>query len=391
MKTLLTVILCLLVFGCSQHKEGEIQVDLERIVAEAESGEQGYGRRSNIFFEDPDKNFNFPSEWENTEVAVLSRGDEFKNIHVLRHENNKGDTTYYVDTNANLDFTDEDSLHFIRHEDRSVADALVDIYPETSNTDSIPVHFQIIKIDNWRYGRISEYRTGTLDVGGESFDILLRPRFKEKPIYQRTPGTVLFIDANKNGEFEDKWQITDEGTLVSRENIDITQPFLINGNKYEVSYIDSTGSQITLQTSNETEAPVRGLTAPNFQATDLEGKEHDLHSYFGKPILLEFWSKYCPYCKEIRPDVNQLEEEYSGDIILMTMARETDRDELKEHLKENPKQGIFVLRNDEVWNTFNPITATPTFYLIDSDGIIKMKGRGAGKLDIVEKMLQDLL
>ncbi|MCW9713198.1 TlpA family protein disulfide reductase [Aliifodinibius salicampi] len=181
------------------------------------------------------------------------------------------------------------------------------------------------------------------------------------------------------------------GALVSSEKIDITQPFLINGNTYEVSYIDSTGFQIFLQPSNETEAPVRGLTAPNFQATDLEGNEHNLHSYFGEPVLLEFWSKYCPYCKEVRPDLNQLQEEYCEDFTLMTMARETDRNELKEHLKKNPKQGIFVLRNDEAWNTFNPITATPTFYLIDSDGTIKMKGIGAEKIEVVEKMLQNLL
>ncbi len=391
MKTLLTVVLCLLIFGCSNHAEEKIQVDLERVVAEAESKDQGYGRRSNIFFEDPDKDFIYPPEWENPEIAVLSRGDEFKNIHVLRHENNKGDTTYYVDTNANLDFTDEDSLHFVRQENRSVSDALVNIYPEALNTDSIAVYFQVLKIDDWRFGRISEYRTGTLNADGESFDILLRPRSKEKPVYQRAPGTVLFLDANKNGEFEDQWQITDEGTLVSSEKINITQPFLINGNTFEVSYIDSIGSQITLQTSNETEAPVRGLMAPNFQATDLEGNEHNLHSYFGKPVLLEFWSKYCPYCKEVRPDLNQLKEDYGEDLTLITMARETDRNELKEHLKENPKRGIFVLRNEEAWNTFNPITATPTFYLIDSDGTIKMKVRGSGKLEVIEETLQDLL
>ncbi|GAA5522034.1 hypothetical protein LQ318_09795 [Aliifodinibius salicampi] len=213
MKTLLTVILCLLVFGCSQHKEGEIQVDLERVVTEAESGERGYGRKSNIFFEDLNKDFIYPSQWEYPEVAVLSRGDDFKNIHVLRHENNKGDTTYYVDTNANSDFTDEDSLYFVRQGDRLVADALVDIYPESLNVDSIRVHFQVVKIDDWRYGRISEHRTGTLNLGGESFDILLRPRSKEKPIYQRDSGTVLFLDANKNGEFEGQWQITDEGGI----------------------------------------------------------------------------------------------------------------------------------------------------------------------------------
>ncbi len=33
----------------------------------------------------------------------------------------------------------------------------------------------------------------------------------------------------------------------------------------------------------------------------------------------------------------------------------------------------------------------PTFYLIDSDGTIKMKGIGVEKLQVVEKMLQDLL
>lgn len=60
MKTLLTVVLCLLIFGCSNHAEEEIQVDIERVVAEAESKDQGYGRRSNIFFEDPDKDFIYP-------------------------------------------------------------------------------------------------------------------------------------------------------------------------------------------------------------------------------------------------------------------------------------------------------------------------------------------
>lgn len=388
MKQLFIFLISFLFFGCSNGKD-EIKINLERIITEAETVESFPGL-SNIFFETPEKNFNYQEGWSNPEVAILSEGKGFKTVHVLRYSQGNGNFKYCVDTDSDLDFTDETRLNFVQRGERAIADVLVTIKPNDTSLEDMPVYFQIMVLEKWTYGIISEYRQGNITINGDTFDLILRPRFRNHPIYSDSSGTTFLIDSDFNGSYTRQWEITDENKLLASEEIDITQPFQINGKKYEVKNIDSEGNFLTIIGSDTEIAPVQGFKTPDFVAENLEGKPKSLTDFLDKPVLLEFWSTSCPFCEQVRPELNKIKELYSNNINLVIMAREKDKSEIKEHLKEYPKQGHFLLHSDKAWDTYNPILATPTFYLIDNTGTVIIKTSGANTINVIKEKLEEI-
>ena len=50
--------------------------------------------------------------------------------------------------------------------------------------------------------------------------------------------------------------------------------------------------------------------APDFTVLNEQGEEVTLSSYFGKPIILNFWATWCPNCREEMPDFQDIHELY---------------------------------------------------------------------------------
>lgn len=120
-----------------------------------------------------------------------------------------------------------------------------------------------------------------------------------------------------------------------------------------------------------------GKKAPEFTAKDLSGKDVSLSLFAGKPILLNFWATWCPYCREERPYLNSLYKSYK-DKGLVIIAVSTDRslESVKRYLKKIPMD--FVILHDSDGNAAGIYGAysIPTSFLIDRKGIIKHKFMG---------------
>lgn len=389
MKTLKILIISFLILSCNTQSEKN-KIELERVITKAGTAESFPGL-SNIFFQDPEQDFIYPDDWVNPEVAVLSKGEDFKTVYALRHENEEGKTRYYVDTNSNLDFTDEDSLTFVRQGERAIADVLVNVQPNDLQIESIPVHFQIMERGKWTFGLISEYRKGNITINGKTYSIILRPRSRNTPFYTLSPGTNFLIDSNSDGEYTRQWKLNDTNEILSNEQVDITQPFSVDEETYRVENIDIEGNYLTIHNSEIEKAPVTGFKTPDFVATDIADNTQNLSSYLDKIVLLEFWSTTCPFCEQVRPDLNSIAEQYNNDLNLVIMARESEKTKIEGHLKKYPKKGDFLLHSKEAWDKFNPIMATPTFYLIDKTGTIKIKTSGANTIAVIKKKLRELI
>jgi thiol-disulfide isomerase/thioredoxin len=384
---LILLTFCLIVTPLFASDNEEIHIKLEKVVTDSDGPLYGM---SNIFFRALQNDFKYPSEWKNPEFAMISEGDGFETVYAMRYEDQEGKVQYVVDTNSDYDFTNENILDFEHQENRSVADVLVNIKPIISNDKRITVNFQIITAESYTYARINEYRSGKIIHNGESFDVMLRPLSRGNPFYEISPWFVFLIDFNKDGLFSEQWQVSKDGNLLPSESIDMTQPFMLNKKVYEVSEIDPIGSTMIIRRSSETEALVEGFKVPNFNTVDMNGVNKDLLSYLDKPILLEFWSTSCPFCEAVRSDLNELYNIHGENFTLLVFPRESDNKQVESHLNEYPKKGTFIAHDESVWSTFNPLSVTPKFYLIDKDGTIQMKGRGTNILEPLKVMLNNL-
>ena len=75
-------------------------------------------------------------------------------------------------------------------------------------------------------------------------------------------------------------------------------------------------------------APITGnVPAPDFELLDTNGKTHHLTDYCGRPVIINFWTTWCPPCREELPSMNrawkQLEKE---DIAMLAINMGEDED-----------------------------------------------------------------
>ncbi len=59
------------------------------------------------------------------------------------------------------------------------------------------------------------------------------------------------------------------------------------------------------------------LSAPDFTAYDNDGNPVKLSDYFGKPIVLNFWTTWCGYCKDEMPYFDKVYNEVKDDIVFL--------------------------------------------------------------------------
>jgi peroxiredoxin len=135
-----------------------------------------------------------------------------------------------------------------------------------------------------------------------------------------------------------------------------------------------------------------GKKAPVFTAIDLSGKDVPFSSFRGKPILLNFWATWCPYCREERPQLNSIYETYK-DKGLVIVAVSVDRSSaiVKRYINKIPADFVILHDNNKEAAGAYGIYSLPTSFLIDREGVIKHKFIGPNWTDLKKKFIEKLV
>ncbi|MBN1955039.1 MAG: thioredoxin family protein [Anaerolineae bacterium] len=91
----------------------------------------------------------------------------------------------------------------------------------------------------------------------------------------------------------------------------------------------------------------------------------------GNPTLMFFWAEGCPFCEQVMPIVNEIEDDYGRrlDVIYVSQDEEQGRETAHEY----------------------GIVGTPTILLLDRSGEPFQVLRGTLPAAVVEQAVQDLL
>lgn len=123
-----------------------------------------------------------------------------------------------------------------------------------------------------------------------------------------------------------------------------------------------------------------GSQAVDFTIKDLKGNEVSLSSFKGKPVLLNIWATWCPYCRRERAELNKLHREYyEKGLVILSVANDRSIDKVKKYVKEKPASFIVLSDEDEAVTKAYGVYALPTNFLIDREGIIRHKFTGFRK------------
>lgn len=136
-----------------------------------------------------------------------------------------------------------------------------------------------------------------------------------------------------------------------------------------------------------------GTAAPGFTLSTIDGKRYSLSSLKGRPVLLEFFAVWCPYCQAESGILNQIDKNY-GPKGLQTLAvlsspygRNYDTSggtDLSVVSKSDVswfiqnfgvKHPTLIDPNFSTVNTYG-VSSYPTIYVLDKNGIIRYADSG---------------
>ena len=65
------------------------------------------------------------------------------------------------------------------------------------------------------------------------------------------------------------------------------------------------------------------IKAPDFYVYDEKGEKVDFSEFIGKPVIINFWTTWCPYCVDEMADFNEAYLKYKDDVHFL-MVNQTD-------------------------------------------------------------------
>ncbi|PIT70616.1 TlpA family protein disulfide reductase [Bartonella tribocorum] len=118
---------------------------------------------------------------------------------------------------------------------------------------------------------------------------------------------------------------------------------------------------------------------------DIQGKDHTLAEFNGKPILINLWAIWCMPCRTEMPDLAQLKRELGGenfDVIAINIDKAASSEKIQQFLQDIHADNLVYYR-DETMNIFNDMRkqgialGLPVTLLIDKNGYLIASYNGA--------------
>ena len=109
--------------------------------------------------------------------------------------------------------------------------------------------------------------------------------------------------------------------------------------------------------------------AAEISLDDLNGQKHSLSQYLGKPVILFFWTTWCPSCRKELVNLGQRSGAISeeGIVVLGVDAGEPDY-KVKKYLKDLPLNFTILLDKEMELVDKYELIGVPTFVFLDKDG-----------------------
>jgi thiol-disulfide isomerase/thioredoxin len=141
-----------------------------------------------------------------------------------------------------------------------------------------------------------------------------------------------------------------------------------------------------------------GRTAPEFTLDLFSDGKIGSKDLSGKNYLIYFWYSGCPPCMKTSPLLSKLQEEHVDDNFLVLsvnadrlLGLNTTDEERAAYIKENALGFEFAHLNSEMQEAYGNISVYPTFFLVDSKGIIRNHYIGYQTSEVLASGIEQIL
>jgi len=123
--------------------------------------------------------------------------------------------------------------------------------------------------------------------------------------------------------------------------------------------------------SNLTVAPKVDALAPGFTLTTLDGGTVSLDGLRGQPVLLNFWTTRCPWCRYQMPFLQAAFEEKGQEMKFIAINIGESSDKVQQYAEDEDLGFTMALDSNRAVAYAYNVGNIPATFLIDEEGIIK--------------------
>jgi len=138
-----------------------------------------------------------------------------------------------------------------------------------------------------------------------------------------------------------------------------------------------------------------GQKIPEFELEDFNGQKVKIASSSGKPIFIDFWAAWCPFCVNEMPEIEKIHQEFGDRLIVLGIHR-SETEGTDAGAKFAKERGVtYTLLKDSTGQVYKSLTGGQQFMpyalYISKDGTIKKVKAGPKTADEIRAAVQELL
>lgn len=141
------------------------------------------------------------------------------------------------------------------------------------------------------------------------------------------------------------------------------------------------------------EAPVQEKRMPDFSLQDYDGRTVSLVDFKGKPLVINTWASWCPFCVKELPDFAHIQRAYKDSVVFIAINRGESRETAKNFTDKASvtEDMIFLLDPNDSFYLLIEGFSMPETIFVDTAGVIREHKRGPLAREEVEEKVKKLI
>lgn len=131
----------------------------------------------------------------------------------------------------------------------------------------------------------------------------------------------------------------------------------------------------------------------DFGLKDFEGNEVQLSEYMGKPLVINSWAVWCPFCLEELPDFATIQEEFGDEVLFIAINRAEPTSRAKGYTDGIGVTDRLMFLQDPTDSFYSAIGGftMPETVFVNPEGEVVFHKRGPMDLDETRTRVENLL
>lgn len=135
-----------------------------------------------------------------------------------------------------------------------------------------------------------------------------------------------------------------------------------------------------------------GRHAPELDIKLLNGKTLTAKQLHGRVVVQMYWATWCPYCRADLADLQRLyQQQHARGLEIVAFSIDESDKAVRDFWKGKHYSFPSAMRNDTIFEHYGRISTTPTYFIIDREGIVRQRINGSPEPGAIAQLVGQLL